>query len=73
MSGLEITVEQFFGSCTSKSGTGNDLGTLIGGNPATIKISTTVTGGGAVGCPSSATWNAEYTVTAPNPLYISTS
>jgi hypothetical protein len=70
-SGFEVTIEQFFGSCVYKSGTANNLGTLKGGSPATIAISTTVTGSG-FGCPSTATWNANYTVTNPNPLFIST-
>lgn len=72
-SGFEVNVNQPFGTCTYKSGTGNDLGTLKGGNPASIVISTTVTGGGAFGCPSTATWNAAYTVTAPKPLFVSES
>jgi hypothetical protein len=72
-SGFEVTIAQIFGNCVYKSGTGNDLGTLKGGAPATISISTTVTGGGAFGCPSTATWTAAYTVTSPNPLYISAS
>ena len=72
-SGFEVTIHQLFGDCVYSSGANNDLGTVKGGNPATIAIKTSVTGGGAFGCPSTATWTAAYTVTAPKPLFVSSS
>lgn len=72
-SGFEMETLQPFGTCIYKSGTGNDLGTLQGGNPATTAISTIVTGSGAFGCPSNLIWTATYSFTAPKPLYISES
>lgn len=46
---IEVTIDQLFGSCVYESGNGNDLGTLKGGNPASIKIVTTLTSGGGFG------------------------
>jgi hypothetical protein len=71
-SGTEVTVQGIFGvSCTYGAGSGITLGTVKGGSPASITISTKVkkTAGSFV-CPSEPTWTAEYKVTSPSPLYI---
>jgi hypothetical protein len=75
-SGAEVTVNTgFFGACVYGTGTGKDLGTLLGGSPATLAISTnvTLTKNESGLCPSETKWTAEYTVTEPKPLYVSTS
>jgi hypothetical protein len=70
----EITINTgFFGACTyGGAATGTDLGTLTGGSPATLKISTSIplikNESGL--CPSTATWTAEWTATEPKPLYV---
>jgi hypothetical protein len=73
--GTEVTVSGIFGvSCTYGAGTGLDLGTVKGGSPSIITISTKVkkTAGSFV-CPSEPTWTAEYKVTEPSPLFVSAS
>jgi hypothetical protein len=60
-------------SCIFTFGTGTDLGTVTGGSMATFDFSAVVSraaGSGAL-CPSTANWTAKYTVTSPEPLYIS--
>jgi hypothetical protein len=74
-SGAEVTVNTgFFGACVYGTGTGKDLGTLVGGGPATLAISTTVTltKNESGLCPSETKWTANYKVTQPNPLYVAT-
>jgi hypothetical protein len=59
-------------SCTYTAGTGTDLGTVTGGNPATIDISAVLNKkSGPIPCPSTIIWGAKYTVTSPTPLYVS--
>ncbi|HEV2858726.1 MAG TPA: hypothetical protein VGW80_10025 [Solirubrobacterales bacterium] len=70
----QVTVNGLFEneSCIYGAGTGTDLGTLVGGAPATLSISALVkrqTGSGAL-CPAETRWTASYKVTAPNPLYV---
>ena len=68
--GFVVTVNTIFGSCTYGFGTtAKDLGTLVGGAPATLAIEASVPRISGP-CPATATWKANYTVTSPNPLYI---
>jgi hypothetical protein len=58
-------------SCTYGTGTARDLGTLTGGNPATIDVNTVlIKQAGGFLCPPEAEWTASYTVPVPRPLYI---
>lgn len=68
---ISVTLNTSFGSCTYGTGTALDLGTLTGGNPATIDINTILAkqAGGFL-CPAEAKWAASYSVTSPQPLYI---
>jgi len=72
--GSEVTVRIGEVSCTYGTGTGTNLGTLVGGNPAQMNISTNLPkiAGGFL-CANPAEWVATYTVTNPKPLYISAS
>jgi len=67
----QVTVNIFGVSCTYGAGAGIDIGTLTGGSMATMDINTVVgkEGGGFL-CPASAVWEAKYTVTEPEPLYV---
>jgi hypothetical protein len=69
----EVTVDGIFGvSCTYGTGSGTKLGTITGGEAPKMKISAvglTKTAGSFL-CPSSAGWDAEYTVTKPHALYV---
>jgi hypothetical protein len=70
VNGIEVEVTSFegFSPCVY---TASDIGTLIGGGPATININTVVTKtGGPFICPSNARWTAVYEVTSPNPLVV---
>ena len=59
-------------TCTYGAGTGTDLGTVTGGNPATLDVNAVVNKtAGSFACPSTAVWVANYTVTGPTPLYVS--
>jgi hypothetical protein len=74
-SGAEVTVNTgFFGACVYGTGTGKDLGTLLGGSPATLAISTnvTLTKNESGLCPSETKWTATYEVTTPKPLFVTT-
>lgn len=65
---------QIFGvSCTYGTGTGTHLGTLTGGAAPELSISTTIvkTAGGFL-CPSTAGWDAEYVLTEPHALFVTT-
>ncbi|HET7454205.1 MAG TPA: hypothetical protein VFJ76_01675 [Solirubrobacterales bacterium] len=71
-SGSSVTVNGIFGtSCVYGTGTNTPLGTLVGGNPATITINALVprTVANAL-CPAETRWTASYTVTSPKPLFI---
>ncbi|MGN6276276.1 MAG: hypothetical protein ACTHNP_10165 [Solirubrobacterales bacterium] len=68
--GTEVTIQTIFGSCvygTSEAGT--TIGTVEGGSPAKISISTSLPLLSGP-CPNPGTWTAHYTVTEPNPLLI---
>jgi hypothetical protein len=69
----EVTVAIFGVSCVYGTGAGTTLGTLSSGAPATLNIATTVTrtSGGFL-CPQTAGWDAEYVVTNPKALYVTT-
>jgi len=68
----EVTVNSaLFGSCVYGVGTGNDFGTLFGGESPTLKVNGIVKKtGGSIICPSEARWTGEYKVTEPTPLYV---
>jgi hypothetical protein len=73
----EVTINGIFGSsCVYGTGAALDLGELKGSttNDATLAIKATVprTAGGFL-CPSTAVWNASYTVTQPTPLHVTAS
>ncbi len=75
-SGSEVTINGIFGtSCVYGTGAGTDLGTLVGATGphahATLAINTSVprVSGGFL-CPSTAVWNANYTVTSPTGLVV---
>jgi len=70
----EFTIDTIFGSCIYGSGPALDLGTVTGGNPATISINTNLPKiSGNFACPTFWRMTANYTFTAPKPLYISAS
>lgn len=70
----EVTVNTIFGTCVYGTGASFDLGTLVGGTSPTISIDATVPKiSGNFACPGEATWTAEYEVTEPHALYVSTS
>jgi hypothetical protein len=67
----EVTVNIGGISCTYGSQTGTDIGTLTGGSPAKIDINAVVNKvAGGFACPSTAIWEANYTVTEPKSLYV---
>lgn len=72
-SSTEVTINTIFGSCVyGLAATGTHIGTVVGGNPATITISAIVPKlSGNFACPSESRWTATYTITQPNPLYVS--
>lgn len=71
-SGSKVTVGIFGLSCIYGTGTGTALGTVTGGNPATVTINAVINLiEGGIGCPKTTRWTATYTVTKPNPLFIS--
>jgi len=58
-------------TCTYGSGAGLDIGELTGGPMATIDINAVVPLiEGSFVCPKTAVWEARYTVTEPEPLYV---
>lgn len=70
----QVTIAGLFNneSCIYGAGNGLDLGTLVGGAPATLTVNTLVPrqlGSGAF-CPAEARWTSSFKVTAPNPLYV---
>jgi hypothetical protein len=70
--GTEVTVEAFEGvSCVY---TGEDVGTLVGGSPATITANAVIkkTSGGFL-CPSAPRSTVSYKLTTPNPLTVEAS
>ena len=52
-------------------GNGDVTGSFTGGNPATVQFTNqSIASTGGFGCPTAAQWNATYSVTTPNPLYL---
>jgi len=70
--GFTVQIATVLGTCTYgfSSATASDLGTLKGGNPATIEISTIVPRKTGTLCPAEARWTAKYEVAKPQPLYV---
>jgi hypothetical protein len=69
--GSEVTVSTLGVSCVYGTGAGTTLGTVTGGNPATIAINASLPkiSGGFL-CATPASWTGSYTVTSPKPLII---
>jgi hypothetical protein len=69
----QVTTGGIFGeSCIYGGGAGTDLGTLVGGSPATLNVNailSLVSGGGL--CPKELRWTAGFQVTEPKPLFFS--
>jgi hypothetical protein len=72
--GIRLRVEQSFGSLSCDFGGEIKEGlTLTGGSSPKIDVTATVPllqGTGIIECPSSTVWHAEYEVTKPTPLYV---
>ena len=72
--GAEVTVETGGISCTYGTPTATSIGTLSGGSPAKLNASAALTRvAGSFLCANPASWTATYTVTSPNPLYVTAS
>jgi hypothetical protein len=73
-SGWETRVDNHSTSCVYGTPTETNLGTLTGGEPATLKGSATLPkiSGGFL-CASTASWTASYTVTSPTSLFVTAS
>lgn len=70
-SGSVVEINTILGVCSYGTGAGTDLGTLVGGNPATISINAIVQKiSGNFACPAEARWTAAYEVTSPKPLFV---
>jgi hypothetical protein len=69
----DVTVNIAGISCTYGSGAGLKLGTLVGGDDPTLAINVTVNkvAGGFL-CPEHTIWEANYTITTPHALYVTT-
>ena len=72
--GAEVTVDNHSISCTYGTPTATDIGTLLGGSPAKLTASASLTriAGGFL-CANPATWTATYTVTKPSSLLVTAS
>lgn len=71
---ISFTVNSALGTCTYGTGEALDLGTLKGGNPATLEINAVlVKTAGGFACPADAKWVASYSVTFPELLYVGAS
>lgn len=70
--GFTVQIATILGTCTYGFGTttASDLGTLKGGNPASIEISTIVPRKTGAACPAEARWTAKYEVVKPKPLFV---
>lgn len=68
--GFKVTMILAGVTCTYTAGASTDLGTLTSGSMATMDINGIVNkSAGSFLCPSTAIWEAAYTVTSPEPLY----
>jgi hypothetical protein len=72
--GAEVTVSTAGTSCTYGTPTASSIGTLTGGSPAVLTAAASLkkVAGGFL-CADPASWTAKYTVTTPNPLYVTAS
>jgi hypothetical protein len=67
----EVTVNIAGVSCTYGSQNGTDIGILTGGSMGTMEINAVVNKvAGSFLCPSTAIWQANYTITEPEPIYV---
>lgn len=72
--GVKVTTNLAGVSCTYGFGAGTDLGTLTGGTMATLDVHAIVNKqAGSFLCPGDVVWDMSYTVTEPEPLYVSAS
>jgi hypothetical protein len=72
--GFKVTILLAGVTCIYTAGAGIDLGTLTGGTMATMDVNAVVNKSeGSFLCPATAIWEAKYTVTKPEPLYVSES
>ena len=70
--GSEVTASILGVSCTYGAGSGVDIGTLVGGKPATISVNAVLNKtAGSFLCPGDARWEASYEMTAPDPVWTS--
>jgi len=69
--GTKVTMNIFGVSCVYGTGAGTVLGTVTGGEPATVDVNAVVNKqeGGFL-CPSTTRWTATYVITEPQPLWI---
>jgi hypothetical protein len=68
----KVTVGIFGVSCIYGTGTAVPLGTVTGGEPATVDINAVIhLQEGGILCPTTTKWTATYTITKPNPLFVS--
>jgi hypothetical protein len=72
ISGNEWTTEELGISCVYGGGAGTNIGTLAGGTPAMLNVSTTALPkiSGGIFCASKGTWTATYVVTTPATLLV---
>ncbi|MGN6816372.1 MAG: hypothetical protein ACTHK3_09860 [Solirubrobacterales bacterium] len=68
--GTEVTVKTIFGSCVYSA---SDIGTLVGGNPASIEVKELSVKLVSGPCPSETKWTQSFAVTSPKPLFVATS
>jgi hypothetical protein len=71
---FRVTLNTFLGPCNYTAGAATHIGVVTGGAPATVDVNAVVTrvspDPDTGTCPSSARWQATYTVTSPSPLYV---
>ena len=71
--GSQWTTQIFGVSCTYGTSTGTHLGSITGGEAPLIRMATTFTKtAGGVLCPGTAGWDAEYVLTEPHALFVTT-
>lgn len=72
-SASQWTTESFGTTCTYGTGEGIHFGTLVGGASPLLVISTTISKmAGNFLCPNTVGWDAEYEVTEPHALFVTT-
>ncbi|MGN6276464.1 MAG: hypothetical protein ACTHNP_11145 [Solirubrobacterales bacterium] len=68
--GTKVTIGTIFGSCVF---TASDIGTLVGGNLATIEIKEAPVKLVSGNCPTETKWTQNFEITNPKPLFVATS